>query len=126
MANGPNWFIVLGAIYAAVAFLLLAFGAGSGTRETLPSWAGRRSAAFVCAAVAGAVGFAMQAAGQFMHLPQGEIGVVLALAVVPVLLAFIIASDRLSSSATTEAQQSPREMNRPVAFPSRKFSEAAE
>lgn len=128
MTLSPNWLLVLGAVYAMVAFVLLAcaaIGGGATDLATAGSARRRQSAAFLFAGIAGMVGFAFQTAGQFIQMGASEAAVLLALGTIPLMLAYLVVADR-RPEAVDRATDLDRTQNLSVVGSQRRYGAAAE
>ncbi len=104
-SSAPNWLLIIGLVYVAYAFGLLALAALQrgvrGDAQSLVAAETRQRACFAFAGVTGLLGAAMQALGQTVQMDEGIVGVVMLLGLVVLLLIFIAFSERLAEASRT-------------------------
>jgi hypothetical protein len=123
----PNWLMVIGLVYVAYAFGLLALSAvrrgAAGDARSMTAAASKQRVCFAFAGIVGMVGALMQALGQAVHLGEGLAAVVMLLGLIVLLLGYLAVSERLAGAGRMMDGERLRE---PFALVSTTYGQAAE
>jgi hypothetical protein len=102
-AQEPNWLIVIGFVYIAYAFGLLALAAAQkdfvGDAASRPVSDAKQRACFTFAGIAGMLGAGMQVLGQGVYVGRDLSVVMILLGLIVLLLGYLAFSERMASAS---------------------------
>lgn len=130
VASEPNWLIIIGLLYVAYAFGLLALSAvHRGVQAdpvSLRASEAKQRVCFTFAGITGFIGALMQALGQVVLLPEGGAPVLMLLGLIVVLLSYLAFSGRMAKLSERTGAAMARNVLSMHATASRPFGQAAE